>query len=311
MNSLPNDTPVGGTPITSAIIAAVDNLKLAKYLNYERSIILVTDGEENGGGDYKIAVENAMSLNGIKCKIHIIGIALDIKAENKAKQLALSTQGTYVPVKAINYNSHEIKQALAPLKISVVQETLQNIKSQIVELSPGIDAKIETLNRKLENINKENDKNILEDQIIELKTHIDQIKFDNQKITSEFSVLLDNKQFPLLIKSSEGSILNSIDYSILNSNTNFENVTKELNLIKEIVVNKSEEINFCIQDIFKNQAAHNTSMSAHNNDFFILLNKINRNSKRQILLIYISWGLITLLTLFIFYVAFRNGYVRL
>ena len=125
-----------GTPITAAIIAAVNNLKSNEYANYERLIILITDGQENGGGDYEVAAENALSIDGIECKVYIIGISLDIEAEKKAKQLSETTGGIYLPVGAINYNSAEIRKILSPLKASVIKESLKNIASHSGYASP-------------------------------------------------------------------------------------------------------------------------------------------------------------------------------
>jgi len=48
VNSL--GTPDGNTPISAAIKASVTTLK--EYAAFNKKIILVTDGEETGGGDY-------------------------------------------------------------------------------------------------------------------------------------------------------------------------------------------------------------------------------------------------------------------
>ena len=45
-----NDTPFGGTPITAALKVSLENFRKKIYDDYEKVIILISDGEENGGG---------------------------------------------------------------------------------------------------------------------------------------------------------------------------------------------------------------------------------------------------------------------
>ncbi len=78
------DPLMGGTPITAAINAAV--IDLEKYSDNDRKIILLTDGEENGEGDYIDAAKKASSLKGIPCKIFIVGVAQDIQNLMKEHQ---------------------------------------------------------------------------------------------------------------------------------------------------------------------------------------------------------------------------------
>lgn len=193
-SSLPNDTSAGGTPISAAVIEAVNNLKGKDNLNKERKIILVTDGEENGGGDYKVAAEQAMSIDGIKCKIHIVGISLDNEAEKKAKELADFTKGIYLPLRATNYNPIEIKKALAPLKESVVKDSLQNIKAPQIVQTPATTAKIEVLEKKLETVQKEKEETSFEERFDLIQSKIEEHILNSQKLLSELAIL---KQFKL------------------------------------------------------------------------------------------------------------------
>lgn len=62
ISSLP-DPPGGGTPIAQAINEAIVDLQ--KFPNHDRKIVLLTDGEENAGGDYKEAARKALALQGI------------------------------------------------------------------------------------------------------------------------------------------------------------------------------------------------------------------------------------------------------
>jgi hypothetical protein len=125
------DPPPGGTPITEAINIAVSNLE--KFENCDRKIILVTDGEENGGGDYIEASKKAMQLKGIPCKTFIIGIAQDEQSEKKA--IAIATGG-YINIKTNAISSTELQNVLIPLKKAVLQNTIQNIQKATKIINP-------------------------------------------------------------------------------------------------------------------------------------------------------------------------------
>ncbi len=125
------DPPAGGTPITGAINIAVANLE--KYENCDRKIILVTDGEENGGGDYIEASKKAMKLKGIPCKTFIIGIAQDEQSEKKA--IAIATGG-YFNIKTNTTSTNDLQKVLIPLKKAVLQNTIQNIQKATNNANP-------------------------------------------------------------------------------------------------------------------------------------------------------------------------------
>lgn len=115
--------PVGGTPISEALEKSYENLK--KYPQYDRKIILLTDGEENGGGDYISTSKKIESLDGIKCKIFIIGLALTEKSEKAAKEIA---NGGYFNIKTKTFKSDSLKQVIAPIKTAVLNDTIENIE---------------------------------------------------------------------------------------------------------------------------------------------------------------------------------------
>jgi hypothetical protein len=104
---IPEPKDTGGTPITAAVKTSIDTL--AKYPEDDRKIILVTDGEETDGGDYKITAEAALKHYGIPCKIFIIGIAQSDEAEAKSKALANTTEGRYIGLKAKLYNKENLQ----------------------------------------------------------------------------------------------------------------------------------------------------------------------------------------------------------
>lgn len=122
INSL-QDPPWGGTPITAAINTAIENLK--QYPNSDRKIILLTDGEENGGGNYIEAAIKAEQMDGIPCKIFIIGVALNEDAEKKSKTIA---NGGYYNIKSKSFIDDELRSILAPLKFAVLKDSIQNLQ---------------------------------------------------------------------------------------------------------------------------------------------------------------------------------------
>ncbi len=111
INSL--GTPNGGTPISDAIRASVSTLK--EYAVYDKKIILVTDGEEDAGGDY-VAEAKKASADGVNCEIHVIGIGLNDKAQSQAKEISTLTNGSFSHIpfsKGTVYNSSTVKASLS------------------------------------------------------------------------------------------------------------------------------------------------------------------------------------------------------
>lgn len=116
------DPPMGGTPISAALDKSFDNLK--NYPQHDRKIILLTDGEENGGGDYISTAKKIEALAGIKCKIFIIGLALTEKSIIAAKEIA---SGGFYNIKSKSFERNEIKQVMAPIKTAVLRDSMKNI----------------------------------------------------------------------------------------------------------------------------------------------------------------------------------------
>lgn len=125
INSL--GTPDGGTPISAAIRASVITLK--EYVAYDKKIILVTDGEEDQGGNY-VAEAKKANAEGVNCQIHIIGIGLNDNAKTQAREISNLTNGTvsFIPyANGTAYNS------------TVVKSNLSNFYSA-VKVSPTVSA---------------------------------------------------------------------------------------------------------------------------------------------------------------------------
>lgn len=128
INSL--GTPAGGTPITAAIRASVTTLK--EYAANDKKIILVTDGEEDKGGDY-VAEAKKASAEGVNCQVHIIGIGLNETAKAQAQEISKITNGSFsfIPyTTGASYNSAKIKTNLTPF-INAVKVSPTVISSSV------------------------------------------------------------------------------------------------------------------------------------------------------------------------------------
>jgi len=115
--------PSGGTPITAVLNLARVNLE--KFSNCDRKIILLTDGEENGDGNFLIAAQNIRLMSGIKCEIFVVGLALDGEAEVKARSIS---SGGFINIKSSNIVENEVQKVFEPLKVAVLSNSIRNLK---------------------------------------------------------------------------------------------------------------------------------------------------------------------------------------
>ncbi len=119
----------GGTPITAAIKASINSL--LTYQNSDKKIILITDGEENGGGDYRHDTEVLLRENGI---LFVVGIAQDEVAKVKAQELADVTGGAYIDLQSKAYSKLAVQQKLWPIKAAALNHSLRNIAKPQLEI---------------------------------------------------------------------------------------------------------------------------------------------------------------------------------
>ncbi len=125
----PKDT--GGTPITAALNDSIAYLTGTK--NADRKIILVTDGEEDPGGDFIKRVEKAVLEEKINCNVFIVGIGQEPNMIERCKRLAAVTKGGYVNLEKHAYDNVEIKNALRPLAIGAVNSSVTNFQSNAAD----------------------------------------------------------------------------------------------------------------------------------------------------------------------------------
>lgn len=203
------DPSPGGTPITAAINAAITDLE--KHSNSDRKIILLTDGEENGDGDFREAAKKAEKLNGIPCKIFIIGLAQDKESEVKSRSIA---SGGYYNIKSKSFTADEVNSVLAPLKTAVLKNTIQNIQAVNNNIQPQSIVQpqniVQTVEKKIETIEKENQKATtlkLEDLENKIKEQI----LNSQKLLTELSSLKELFRVNTLLETGIDSTTLTID----------------------------------------------------------------------------------------------------
>jgi hypothetical protein len=209
INSL-QDPPIGGTPITAAINAAVANLAMHK--NSDRKIILLTDGEENGGGDFREAAKKAEQLQGIPCKIFIIGLDQDEQSEIKSRAIA---SGGYYNIKSKSFTTNEVHRVLAPLKVAVLQDTIQNVLpiTNTVQYKPQYqrqESKVETIEKKLSKIKQDGQQGTAL-QLDELESKIKEQLLNTQKLLSELSSLKEMYRIDALLETGIDATTLTVD----------------------------------------------------------------------------------------------------
>ncbi len=171
ISRLPSDPQnTGGTPITDAITLSIS--ELSKVAATDKKIILVTDGQETGKGNYIVKAKEAMEKYNIPCKIFIIGIAQTKEYEEKAKDLAEFTKGAYINVNSNSYDVNNVRAQLAPLKVAIIKDTI-DIKDQIKDSRVELDHKsANKLEKKLIEIQQDSDKSIFLNKIEELSSKL-------------------------------------------------------------------------------------------------------------------------------------------
>lgn len=208
VNSL-QDPPKGGTPISAAITVAISDL--VNYPTSDRQIILLTDGEETVTGDYRLVAKQALELEGIPCKIFIIGIDQNEASEEKSKEIAT---GGYYNIRSKSFVNDELKKVLAPLKKVVLENTLQNIQTVIdnSQLRPQIQEEkiIQTVEKKIESLKQENKINAAS-QLDDLEAKIKEQISNTQTLLAELSSLKELLRVETLLELGIDSTTLTID----------------------------------------------------------------------------------------------------
>lgn len=154
---LPSDPrKTGGTPITDAITLSISELSKDKAA--DSKIILITDGGENGNGNYIEKSKEALEKYKIQCKIFIVGIAQDSIQESKTRDLTSFTKGAYLNLNSTQYDPDYVKSQLTSLKTAIILDTIDSKdKFHITEKIFEVREEVE-LEKKLFQIQNDSDK---------------------------------------------------------------------------------------------------------------------------------------------------------
>ncbi|WP_046246837.1 protein NO VEIN domain-containing protein [Hymenobacter terrenus] len=119
----------GGTPISAGILEAIKRLSV--HSDHNKILLIITDGEETGDGNYVEQLKK-IGQEGF-CKVHIIGLGLDSTLGNKAKIAADSAGGIFTNIllpQGVSFESIAIdaKTQLFELK-RLLNESITQIKS--------------------------------------------------------------------------------------------------------------------------------------------------------------------------------------
>jgi spore coat protein CotF len=194
---IPENT--GGTPISAAVKLSID--KFAKHPSADRKIILITDGQETDGGDYKKTAEYALKKLGITCNIFIIGISQDKEAEKTSKDLTSNTGGSYVNLKAMRYKKGSLQANLRPIFFRAVNSSLQSVVNMANKNNTAT-----TLNTKTEKDEHATEKIISTDYEILAKNNSSAINLITKQIES-ITEAIEGLQIKLAKTDTEEEVL--------------------------------------------------------------------------------------------------------
>ncbi|WP_177734462.1 protein NO VEIN domain-containing protein [Flavobacterium inviolabile] len=251
------DPPSGGTPITAAIEIAIKDLK--KYSVNDRKIILLTDGEENGDGNYIEAAKKAKLINGVECKIFIIGLAHNESSKIKAKEIAT---GGYFNIASKNFSSDEVLKILEPLKVAVLENTIQNFKITQNEsnierakelLSSGIDSTTLTIDEDYSEAIRLKSETYLYSKLCEIyeKENVNWLNQNGESNQSyDFEVLNPNGTVQLYIEC-KGTAYNKSTFYLTAKEWHFFLSQKENYQVYRILNIENEPSIYLIENLFE------------------------------------------------------------
>ena len=243
IESLKDPTDTGGTPISAALQSSIDFLKT--IADTDRKIILVTDGEENDGSDFKLTIENTIANDKIDCNVFIVGIGQNAVTAAKCKLLSESTGGAYVNLESINYDKEKLSNALRPLTIKAISSSIAKVQETNENLLSAV------------NVNQDNSKKELEKN--------NQYNEDIVKILTGHarSIELINKQLNNLDEGSKSIDKNlaSINLGIANLPSSSRLQTFEKNNLESInkIEDKIDQTNTTIQHFFEGVKSESTN----------------------------------------------------
>jgi hypothetical protein len=158
---------------------------------------------------------------GITCNIFIVGISQDQEAEKKSQALSTMTGGTYINLKAKQYDSGSLQSALRPIYFGAVNASLQSVVNVAMPNVTQATVKTETVpEQKLaENINptdyeilaKNNAAtiNLISKQLLSITEAIESLqKRDNNDDNDENVIITENQELNERIRIASEGYLN-------------------------------------------------------------------------------------------------------
>ena len=243
IESLIDPTDTGGTPISAALQSSIDFLKIIQ--DGDRKIILVTDGEENDGSDFKLTIENNVNKDKIDCNVFIIGIGQNEATAAKCKLLSESTGGAYINLENINYDKEKLSNVLRPFTIQAVSSSIAKVQETNEILLSAVDVNQDNSKKELEKNNQYN-----EDIIKILTGHARSIELINKQLNNldEGSKSIDKN-------------LASINLGIANLPSSSHLHTFEKNNVESInkIDDKIDQTNTTIQHFFEGAKSESTN----------------------------------------------------
>lgn len=110
--------PTGGeTPLTAAVEGAADVLD---YKTRKAAIVLITDGDENCGGD-PCATGRRLAATAAGLKVHVISFRIGTIPRFRAACLAETTGGIFVPTDTLEELTEALSRVLVCPRISQLQ----------------------------------------------------------------------------------------------------------------------------------------------------------------------------------------------
>lgn len=245
------DPKLGGTPITAAISMSIN--KLNDRIGADRKIILITDGEENGKGDYLESAKALIDMDGKPTNIYIIGICQESIPMEKAKQLASITKGMYINISSSDYNKGLVRHIMSPFKAAIISNSISKlVEDERVQETEKIQTKLAITNAinersigstaplvpKLERTNS----------VAEEKGIVEETKIKPQPTKPNEDVVekvdINQKIEPNLKDQPDGKILESISKnadSILLMSSQMNNILGEISELRKSLISHEED----------------------------------------------------------------------
>ena len=147
----------GKTPIASALEKGAEVIKASKG---DKTVVLISDGEETCGGDPVKTAQAIKKELGVRVVIHVIGFDVKGKGQKQLSSIASAGGGNYYPADSVQ----QLKESLVKIKQEVAEKAIKKRK----EFKAGGDIfyddfEGDTLSENWEVINEDPDNMVLDE----------------------------------------------------------------------------------------------------------------------------------------------------